>query len=82
MSEKIQETQQRLKDLGYFASEDLAKIVLLFNTNLFVFFSVIIFSSLSLTSALVLPYLVIVVFLPFTTVVYSATHTFLPLRTR
>ncbi len=30
MSEKIQETQQRLKDLGYFASEDLAKIVLLF----------------------------------------------------
>ena len=30
MSEKIQETQARLKDLGYFASEDLAKIVLLF----------------------------------------------------
>lgn len=30
MSEKIQETQQRLKDLGYYASEDLAKIVLLF----------------------------------------------------
>ena len=30
MSGKIQETQQRLKDLGYFASEDLAKIVLLF----------------------------------------------------
>ncbi len=30
MSKKIQETQQRLKDLGYFASEDLAKIVLLF----------------------------------------------------
>lgn len=30
MSEKIQETQARLRDLGYFASEDLAKIVLLF----------------------------------------------------
>ena len=30
MSEKIKETQSRLKDLGYFASEDLAKIVLLF----------------------------------------------------
>ena len=30
MSEKIQETQSRLKELGYFASEDLAKIVLLF----------------------------------------------------
>ena len=30
MSEKIQETQKRLKNLGYFASEDLAKIVLLF----------------------------------------------------
>ena len=30
MSEKIQETQTRLKELGYFASEDLAKIVLLF----------------------------------------------------
>ena len=30
MSEKIQETQQRLKDLGYYASVDLAKIVLLF----------------------------------------------------
>lgn len=30
MSEKIQETQQKLKDLGYFALEDLAKIVLLF----------------------------------------------------
>ena len=28
MSEKIQETQSRLKELGYFASEDLAKIVL------------------------------------------------------
>ena len=33
MSEKIQETQQRLKDLGYFASEDLAKIVLLFEAS-------------------------------------------------
>lgn len=30
MSEKIQETQERLKKLGYFASEDLSKIVLLF----------------------------------------------------
>ena len=30
MSEKIQETQERLKKLGYFASEDLAKIILLF----------------------------------------------------
>ena len=30
MSEKIQETQQRLKNLGYFASADLAKVVLLF----------------------------------------------------
>lgn len=30
MSEKIQETKSRLKELGYFASEDLAKIVLLF----------------------------------------------------
>ena len=30
MSEKIQETQAQLKELGYFASEDLAKIVLLF----------------------------------------------------
>ena len=30
MSEKIQGTQSRLKELGYFASEDLAKIVLLF----------------------------------------------------
>lgn len=30
MSEKIQETQAKLKDLGYFASEDLSKIVLLF----------------------------------------------------
>lgn len=30
MSEKIQGIQQKLKDLGYFASEDLAKIVLLF----------------------------------------------------
>ena len=30
MSEKIQEAQSRLKELGYFASEDLAKIVLLF----------------------------------------------------
>lgn len=33
MSEKIQETQQRLKDLGYFASEDLAKLVLLFEAS-------------------------------------------------
>ena len=33
MSEKIQKTQQRLKDLGYFASEDLAKIVLLFEAS-------------------------------------------------
>lgn len=33
MSEKIQETQKRLKDLGYFASEDLAKIVLLFEAS-------------------------------------------------
>ena len=30
MSEKIKETQSRLKKLGYFASENLAKIVLLF----------------------------------------------------
>lgn len=30
MSDKIQETQEKLKDLGYFASEDLAKKVLLF----------------------------------------------------
>lgn len=30
MSEKIQETQAKLKELGYYASEDLAKIVLLF----------------------------------------------------
>lgn len=30
MLEKIQEVQARLKDLGYFASEDLAKMVLLF----------------------------------------------------
>ena len=30
MSEEIQETQSKLKELGYFASEDLAKIVLLF----------------------------------------------------
>ena len=30
MSEKIQETQSKLRELGYFASEDLAKIVLLF----------------------------------------------------
>ena len=30
MSEKIQETQERLKKLVYFASEDLAKIILLF----------------------------------------------------
>ena len=30
MSEKIKETQARLKELGYFVSEDLAKIVLLF----------------------------------------------------
>lgn len=30
MSEKIKETQSRLKELGYFASENLAKIVLLF----------------------------------------------------
>ena len=33
MSEKTQETQQRLKDLGYFASEDLAKLVLLFEAS-------------------------------------------------
>lgn len=30
MSEKIKETQEKLKKLGYFASKDLAKIVLLF----------------------------------------------------
>ena len=30
MSEKIQETQQKLKNLGYFASDNLSKIVLLF----------------------------------------------------
>lgn len=30
MSEKVKETQAKLKNLGYFASEDLAKIVLLF----------------------------------------------------
>ncbi len=30
MSDKIQETQSRLKEVGYFASMDLAKIVLLF----------------------------------------------------
>lgn len=28
--QEIQETQEKLKDLGYFASEDLAKKVLLF----------------------------------------------------
>ena len=33
MSEKIQEIQKRLKKLGYFASEDLAKIVLLFEAS-------------------------------------------------
>ena len=33
MSEKIQETKSRLKELGYFASEDLAKIVLLFEAS-------------------------------------------------
>ncbi len=33
MSEKIQETQEKLKDLGYFASENLAKIVLLFEAS-------------------------------------------------
>lgn len=33
MSEKIQETQQKLKDLGYFASKDLAKIVFLFEAS-------------------------------------------------
>ena len=31
MSEKIMETQEKLKELGYFASTELAKIVLLFN---------------------------------------------------
>lgn len=30
MSEKIQDMQKRLKEQGYFASEDLAKKVLLF----------------------------------------------------
>jgi len=30
MSEKIEETQQRLRNLGYFASADLSKIILLF----------------------------------------------------
>ena len=33
MSEKIKEVQERLKELGYFASEDLAKIVLLFEAS-------------------------------------------------
>lgn len=32
MSEKIKETQEKLKKLGYFVSKDLAKIVLLFET--------------------------------------------------
>ena len=32
MSEKIQEIQSELRELGYFASEDLAKIVLLFKS--------------------------------------------------
>ena len=31
MSEKIDEIQQKLKEHGYFASKDLAKLVLLFN---------------------------------------------------
>ena len=31
MSEKIDEIQQKLKKYGYFASKDLAKLVLLFN---------------------------------------------------
>ena len=30
MSNEIQETQAKLKDLGYFASEELSKLVLLF----------------------------------------------------
>lgn len=33
MSEKIKETQKRLKELGYFASEELSKIVLLFEAS-------------------------------------------------
>lgn len=31
MSEKIEEIQKKLKEHGYFASKDLAKLVLLFN---------------------------------------------------
>ena len=31
MSEKIDEIQQKLKEHGYFASKDLAKLVLLFD---------------------------------------------------
>ncbi len=30
MSSKIEEKQKKLKDLGYFASQDLSKLVLLF----------------------------------------------------
>lgn len=33
MSNKIKETQEKLKNLGYFASEDLSKIVLLFEAS-------------------------------------------------
>lgn len=33
MSEKIKKVQEELKDLGYFASEDLAKLVMLFETS-------------------------------------------------
>ena len=33
MSDKIKETQQKLKELGYFASEDLSKLVLLFEAS-------------------------------------------------
>ena len=33
MSEKIQETKQKLKDLGYFASDNLSKLILLFEAS-------------------------------------------------
>ena len=33
MSNKVKETQQKLKDLGYFSSEDLSKLVLLFEES-------------------------------------------------
>ena len=33
MSDKIKETQQKLRNLGYFASEDLSKLILLFEAS-------------------------------------------------